>query len=304
MEITANRYRDVFGCRYESIPRLTVHIYATRPQFHREVQALVGQELPMGTGGLFLPEGPGAIHVPYAYAPDGSHPSRVLFHEGTHQFVHTVINMRVPTALRGRIPAEVDRLVSVPIWLNEGLATYMETARYDGDGLEIGRVNPNRLTQLQQMLRRNVQPSVREVLERRYGQPFASEHYAVAWGLVYTLRHDWRKDAEALGRRNLIQYISACRNGFFHSPTRDFAKEYLAEGRLPGDFVLQWHARLGEKSREAFEQYVVPSNLTLEAWEAAWRERILKLDPRKPYGGTDVGDSVGGGSLANFHDRY
>lgn len=304
MEIAAYQYREVFGCRYESIPRLTVHVYATRPQFVHEVQTLLGQNLPMGAGGLFLPDGPGAIHLPYVRAPDGAHPSRILFHEGTHQFVHTIVNMRVPSVLRGRIPEEVDRLVSVPIWLNEGLATYMETARYDGDGLEIGRVNANRLSQLQGMLRRNAHPSVREVVARRYGQPFYAEHYAVAWGLVYMLRHDWREDAQASGRRRLVEYITACRNGFYHAPSRDFAEEFLATGRLPDDFVVQWHARLGEKSLAAFERLIVPSHQTFADWEAEWTARILRLDPRKPYGGTDLGESVGARSSANFHGRY
>ncbi len=288
MELTAKRYREIFGYRFGPIPRLSINAYASAAEYGAIAQKY---GLPPGTGGFYSAQGAGAIHLPYVES-FGRHPSVTLFHEGAHQFVHEVIDFKLPLALRSKLPKQLHKLPTVPIWLNEGLATYMETARYDGQTLEIGRVNPGRLAQLQRMLRSRTNPSVREVVERRRGQPFAAAHYAVAWGIVYALRHHHRVPERDRNRRKLIKFIEACKRGFYHAPNMEFAKEFMAGGALPRDFVVRWNVRVGERSRVEFEKQIAGGPKKMESWEKEWTARILKLRPDLPYGGTNRGDAA------------
>ncbi len=294
MEMTAARYREIFGMRFAPMPNLTINAYATRAEY--EVIAQRAGFPPGVTGGFYSPAGRGAIYLPFQ-AINNSHPSITLFHEGTHQFVHQVIDYKMPFSLKPKVTRDRYILVSTPIWLNEGLATYMETAYYDGDKLCIGRINQGRLYHLQKMLKRKTNPPVREVLERRYGQPFGVEHYAMAWGLVYALRHHRNTVTQAANRRKLVRYIESCKKAFYFNPMAEFARDFLAGGKLPADFDIRWNVRLGRRSRESFEKLIAGPNRTIEQWEQDWTKFILALDLDKPFGGLGKTRDVGAAGL-------
>ncbi|MBN2714004.1 MAG: hypothetical protein JXR97_16415 [Planctomycetes bacterium] len=289
MEMLFLRYKDIFGAQFARIPRMTVNAYSSRQEYD-EIANKYGFQSGV-TGGFYTTHGNGAIHIPYVNI-NGQHPVKTLFHEGTHQFVHDVIDYKVPFQLKSIVPAELHVLPSVPIWLNEGLATYMETADYDGETIEIGKVNPGRLYQLQLMIKRKVMPPLREVLSRRFGQPFSAEHYAVAWGLVYSMRHNWDVDKREQARKKLSQYIDSASKGFFKLPANDFVKKFMTGGKLNDAFMIDWVAHIGDSSLSEFERIVVGRGKKLEDWEAEWKKQILKLSPYKPYGGTNRGEAV------------
>lgn len=294
MEMAARCYREIFDCASANIPNLPINAYATQAKYDEQAEK-VGFASGV-TSGFYSPAGSGTIHLLFQNV-KGVHPSVTLFHEGTHQFVHYSIDFKLPLGLKPLVPEERHLLVSTPLWLNEGLATYMETAYYNGESLEIGRVNVGRLRQLQEMLRRRINPSVVEVVSRRYGQPFGTEHYAVAWGLVYSLRHNRMAAVQTDNRRRLSAYLAPVRKGFFDNPQQDFSTAYLKGGKLPEDFDLLWNTRLGEKSLEWFKRLI--SGDDVEAWEKKWTEFILGLNSRLPYGGTlttdNLDETTGGG---------
>ena len=161
MERAFAGYREVLGYRDVSLPRLTINTYATRKEYDT-----VARRLGLSTGitaGLYTPVPPAAIHLPYTKDLRG-HPSRTLLHEGTHQFVDQAVRFLVPPVARSTLSPAKHTLVSVPLWLNEGLATYMESAAVTEDGFEIGRINRTRLVHLQKLIRTRKCPPLRKVL--------------------------------------------------------------------------------------------------------------------------------------------
>lgn len=286
MDMTNRRYREIFGVTFLQIPKLTVYAYSSQGLYEQHAAQFC---IPPGmTSGLFTPEGPGAIHLPFVMT-GNIHPSQTLFHEGTHQFVHQAINYRIPFSIKSLWPKTHHILDSTPVWLNEGLATYMETARYDGSEIEVGRVNAARLYHLQQMLEQGTCPTVKEVVSRRYGMPFGAEHYAVSWGLVYSMRHHWDKDMQRQNRQRFVHYIEAVRRGFFHSVIHDFKKKFMDGDRAVMDFDTKWRAYIGDASLEAFQKYLVPRGTKFAVWQEEWIQYIMRLRTDQPFGGTDVG---------------
>ncbi|MFH1231735.1 MAG: FHA domain-containing protein, partial [Planctomycetota bacterium] len=91
----------------------------------------------------------------------------ILLHEGTHQFVDLVCNV-----------------TKVPIWINEGLATYYESSEFEGTSLKTNIINKNRLLLTQNMIMKKDVPSLEDIINIRQAN-FAMYEYAQAWSLVY-----------------------------------------------------------------------------------------------------------------------
>jgi hypothetical protein len=289
MEEAAAGYCPVLGCEDTSVAPLNVHAYATRKEYETVVRRL---GLPSDiTTGLYSPVPPAAIHLPYVRDLK-VHPSVTLLHEGVHQFVDQVIRFRVPAAARSLLPQARHALVSVPLWLNEGLATYMEGAVVREDRLEIGRINQKRLVHLQKLIRKGKCPPLRKVVALQYGEAFLAEDYAVAWGVVYTLRHalDGREQVDRRGR--LMRYVKACRQAFYTDTGTEFLRDFFQNGRLVEDFDDLWAEYIARRSHEIFEQIIVGENSTFDAWERDWTARILQLNPRDPYGGLAAAETI------------
>ncbi|MBN1256216.1 MAG: hypothetical protein JXA52_00770, partial [Planctomycetes bacterium] len=122
------RFRGMFNFD-EEVPRLQVYAYRTREEFERVA-------LPYGfaqSDGFFMQQGADkTIYLPYVAAyNDPTYPTEILLHEGTHQFVSMALDFKIPGPYRKYFEDDVTTLKSVPLWLNEGLATYMEVARFD-----------------------------------------------------------------------------------------------------------------------------------------------------------------------------
>ena len=287
MEAAYDTYSAIF--QFDgSMRQLAINAYATDDDF-RDVAQRYGFRM-RDVAGFYTPQGGGAIQLPYRMAA-GSHPSVVLFHEGAHQFVHEAIDMAVPARFEQYFTEDSRRLNSTPIWLNEGLACYLETAVYDGEGLDVGRVNVSRLTHLQDMLRNGTAPSVEETVSRRYGAPFGVEHYAVAWGLVWYLRHDSDVAARDERRAALNRYIERVKLGCFEDPEIDFKGFFLKNGQPRADFPVAWREYVGNGSLAAFIECIAGDD-GVSAWSERWKEWILKRDPRSAFGGTKRGDAV------------
>jgi hypothetical protein len=288
MEKAAAGYCAVLGCEYTSLPALNIHAYATRKEYETVVRRL---GLPSDiTTGLYSPVPPAAIHLPYIRDLK-VHPSVTLLHEGVHQFVDQVIRFRVPAAARGLLPQVRHALLSLPLWLNEGLATYMEGAVVREGRLEIGRINQKRLVHLQKLIRKGKCPPLRKVLARPYGEAFMAEDYAVAWGIVYALRHS---QGQPDNRKRLTRYVEACRQAFYTDPAAEFMKEFLPDMRPVEGFEHLWAEHIARRSLEVVEEVIVEEVSTLDAWERDWTARILELNAGEPYGGFAAGNNSRG----------
>ena len=282
MEKALSGYRSVVGDPVESLPRFFINVFASCEEYEKVVRHL---GMPPGiTTGLYSPVPPGAIYLSYAKCLKDP-PAVTLLHEGLHQFLHKTASFRVPEEALNTLPPEKHVLMSVPLWLSEGLADYMEGSVMSEDRINIGSINRPRLVYLQKLIRSGKCPPLAEVLSRRYGEPFLAGDYAVAWGIVYTLRHAPRANVQAERRKQLESYISACRQAFYKNPDAEFARDFLRNGKPLEDFNHQWAAYIARNSLKAFEQIIVSQGSTLDAWEQDWRARILSLDSNDPFGG-------------------
>ena len=274
MELAAARFQNIFGNARAGTPRMRINAYARRAEY--EKFAIAAGFARGATAGFYHLKGTGVIHLPYVMTGEFS-PSLTLLHEGTHQFVHQTIDYRLPRELRSHFPPGTEALVSVPLWLNEGLATYMETAEYDGRTLVVGRVNQHRLRYLKKLLKAGKAPSIREVLKSGHGERLSREHYSVAWGLVYDLLHG-RDGAQPVSPASrFVQYVEACRNGFFPSQGEGLRKRFFSGSDLPRTFGRDWRKYISEESLKAFRRTFVGPDSSIEEWQAGWRNRMSKL---------------------------
>lgn len=246
MEEALENYRQLTGLRQEKFALLYINAYATRKDYEKVARELGFSKVV--TNGLYSPWPVATIHLPFVWGRIRE-ASITLLHEGMHQFLDQIMSLRV-----------CDRKVlSVPLWLNEGLATYAE--------------GNSRLLYLQSLIRAHKCPPLSKVLSIGYGKEFSADDYAVSWGLVYALE----KDSEQ--QRKLWQYLQACRDSFLKDPDTGFTRGCLAKSDLPKDFNQRWPDYLARKSLELFKEIIVGQDSTLEAWEQDWAKRISQLNP-------------------------
>jgi hypothetical protein len=103
-----------------------------------------------------------------------------LFHEAFHAYVENFVYPEPE--------------ISLPRWLNEGLAQIFESGQFDADTLRIDAPDRHRLTQMQADLAGDKPLSVpqvltadpREFLDSHHGES-VDRHYLYSWGLAYHL---------------------------------------------------------------------------------------------------------------------
>ena len=113
---------------------------------------------PFGSGGVFM----GSKIMTY-YQP--AHTTLVLLHEGTHQFVHLVTGS------------------DVPLWINEGLAGYYETSKFEGVKLKTNIIHQSHLKTMKERIKEKTASSFDEVINIKLG--FTSYEYSHSWSLIY-----------------------------------------------------------------------------------------------------------------------
>ena len=265
---------QVLGCP-PSFPRLFVYMYASVHQYEKVVGPF---GLTRGTTGFYSPLPPKAIHLSWRFT-RGVAPQVTLLHEGVHQLIDQTFAFSVPTAARKLLPAAEHSLIAAPLWLNEGLAGYMEGALSSNGSIVVGTVNSQRLSHLKQLIRSGKIPPLRKVLSRSYGESFNAADYAVAWGIVYTLRHAATPMEEQRRRQRLEDYLAAAQGAFFKEPEKEFITELLADGLAGRTLTSRWHRRLAGQSLKAFKEIILGEETTLDEWQHSWRHEILQLQP-------------------------
>jgi len=113
---------------------------------------------PFGSGGVFM----GSKIMTY-YQP--ARTTSVLLHEGTHQFVHLVTGS------------------DVPLWINEGLAGYYETSRFEGVKLKTNIIHQSHLSKMRERIKEKTTSSFDEVINIKLG--FTGYEYSHSWSLIY-----------------------------------------------------------------------------------------------------------------------
>ncbi|MDI6786764.1 MAG: DUF1570 domain-containing protein, partial [Planctomycetota bacterium] len=175
-----------------------------------------------GSQGVYMSSGANKQIMTY-YQPPRT--ISVLLHEGTHQFVDLVCNARVP------------------IWINEGLATYYESSKFEGDSLKTNIVNHERLRLIKDLIIKKDVPRLEDIINIRQAN-FAIYEYAHTWSLVYFFMN-----------YNKGQYA-------------DELEEYFEKIKKKGFENRPQHKQLFEESFK----------IKFETLEKEWEEYIVKLN--------------------------
>lgn len=178
MELALSQYTTALGNMPRPANAMDTYLLANRPQWVDAAGALLGENdtayKQIQRGGVTM-NGRAVL-----YNIGGRDTFAVAAHEGWHQYSQTV--MKEP----------------LPVWLEEGIATYMEGYRWDradrGRVLFLPWCNAERFDQLRSASDRGKLLSLAEVLnsspqeQLAYGDDRALTYYAQVWALVHYLR--------------------------------------------------------------------------------------------------------------------
>jgi hypothetical protein len=175
---------------------IEIHVYATRRRYLDEVSSL-SPDVRRQRGVFVIRDGRACV-----FSFQQAELEQTLRHEATHAWLHSV-------------------LPYVPLWMDEGLASYFEIEPGD-------QPKHPYLERLQWSLQLGWRPDVEKLEQIRTSRDMGIGDYRHAWGWVHFLLHD----SEAT-RATLTDYIAAIAAG---EPPRRFSA--FLEQRVPGSREL------------------------------------------------------------------
>ncbi|QQR68221.1 MAG: DUF1570 domain-containing protein [Alphaproteobacteria bacterium] len=144
-------------------------------------------------------------------------------HEATHHYLYAAFGL-------------------VPFWLNEGLATYMESGPLT-EATAKDHLNPSRLRTFQALIRHGTAPQLSDILKNARSHLALSDTYAACWALIFALMHDDDAQRQARHRRMLRSLLA------------------LAASQPEG-------------INAAFVEEITRDGESLEEWEQSWRRAL------------------------------
>lgn len=185
MECLYFEFKKVFKLSADMPLKLDVWVFRTQQEY------LANGGRP-GTGGIFTGakvsnDSSGTI-MSFYQTRQLFNTTMVLLHEGTHQFIMLGT---------GTIP---------PIWVNEGLATYYESSKFEGTTLKTNLINKGRLWEIQKAIKDGNYPKMRDFINTPQAS-YKSLQYAQGWSLIYFF-FNWRDGYYA---DELEKYFNYCK---------------------------------------------------------------------------------------------
>lgn len=258
----------------------------------------------------------GEVHV-YYLKNGRMPPEATAMHEGFHQYCNRALHYPTPTEVFQRVPGyKLSKLPTVPLWLAEGMAMNMESARIERDhnGIaievtDVGSVNRERLADLARLIQSNRTTPVRNIMNLIMGDQLTSDDYSVMWGIVFDFR---MATGEAIFQREQVEleragpetvraaidaaidpyrpypylrwpvpvtgrFLRACRVAW-GLDVPSLVDVCAAGAREPRDFDRQWNRRLTQAALAEVEKLLRDQGQTLEQWEEGWKKRMLALN--------------------------
>lgn len=280
MDFAQKKFRMTFSYEGE-IPVLPIYAYQTYEEYLQIGRA------PAGSAGFFRYLGADTeIHVAYVDTFGKTAPTSTLLHEGTHQFVHLALSMPIPAAYQSSFPKEVNTLQAIPVWLNEGFATYMEKSYFNGKFLVVGEINKDRLKHLQSMIKKQENGPLQDLFQIENSANFQLPHYAIAWGVAYWFLHDRDKTKANAKKAILKQYVDAIKLGFMTNPETEMKSRFFdhPDYKSKGFWPL-WNEHIQKESYDTFVRLTVKEEKDFSKWQTLWEKWILNLNTSDPYGG-------------------
>ncbi|HVM61694.1 MAG TPA: DUF1570 domain-containing protein [Verrucomicrobiae bacterium] len=141
---------------------------------------------------------------------------RVLAHEGFHQFIGYELGQRIP------------------MWLNEGMAQYFETAFITGSQFHVGQVSRGKLLYAQALIANKQAPPLSQLIQWDRNTFYANANvaYPMSWALVYYLVNS---NGERFGQSEFRRYMQDLKYG--QDDYRSFQRRFGADiDRWQSDF--------------------------------------------------------------------
>lgn len=135
----------------------------------------------------------------------------------------------------------------LPLWLSEGLATYMEVGN-NVEGSAANKMNQPRIKEFKGLLKHGRVPALVELLNQNPYSNNPSQYYASYWALIFSLMHHPSRDVQQQRRHLLLHLMNA--------PDRD----------------------LGTLNKQLIFGLLKNDTKSLPDWELAWRRQIWDLN--------------------------
>jgi tetratricopeptide (TPR) repeat protein len=186
-ELIRRLYEQIFPKGRKPKRKSPIVVFKTKQEYHANGG-------PPSAGGHFDPLFKQLFLFRY---PKASDTRLVLYHEGFHQFLDAILDVKPPQ------------------WFNEGVADFFGPSKYVDEGGEEGmemRTNPWRLDTVKRMIRRDQVTPFEKLMTMSQAEMYgrnAGGHYAQAWSIIYFLV---RAD-EGAYHKYLKSYFKALRKG-------------------------------------------------------------------------------------------
>lgn len=193
-ECLYTEFKKIFKISKDIPLKLDVLVCRTREEY-------IANGGPPGAKGVFMVDSskfPSGRILTYYYIGEDANTTFVLLHEGTHQFVHHYL---------GGVQ------MRCPLWINEGLATYYETSKFDGTELKTNIANRLRFPTIQQNINENKYIRLREFINIKQDK-YNNDCYAQGWSLAYFF-FNFREGAYA---DELEKYLAYFKRGVQPTP--------------------------------------------------------------------------------------
>ncbi len=236
LEGALTHYRSELAALPAPGARMETYMMPTRPQWERLTRRLLGDKagpyLRIVRGGFAA----GGRGVYFDIGPRDS--LLIAAHEGWHQYAQTTF--------KG----------AMPVWLDEGVAAYMEGFRWDpaqpDRAIFLAWSNPERFDRLRDAARTGRLLPLSELLSTtpqrqiRHGSSQILTYYAQLWALIHFLHEgEGRRHAPALSRLLRDAASGRVENVLISSLGRDRAANAM-KGRTGADVLLVYFAAPGE----------------------------------------------------------
>lgn len=167
MEQLYKVFGQIFKPEKKERPKVEVVIFQAQSSFADYIKSS-GMKAPASAIGLFrqFSDGKGQI-LTFRRETEEFHTLSTLYHEGTHQFVGMVMNLKDP-----------------PLWMNEGLAVYFENSKFEDGVFNIGIIPRERLIFLQKAVQSGKYIPLADLFERKR-DTFDTLCYSESWAVVY-----------------------------------------------------------------------------------------------------------------------
>ncbi|MBU3735828.1 MAG: DUF1570 domain-containing protein [Methylobacterium sp.] len=128
--------------------------------------------------------------------------NKIVRHESTHYYLHQIYGF-------------------VPMWIDEGLASYMEVESLENNG-NLQNINKPRLDEFIHMLKKGQALSIENVIKDQFSGSHPSQFYATCWALIYALLHHKEPEVQ-IKRRDLLLKILAVLKSKQYTPGQIYA---------------------------------------------------------------------------------